>query len=95
MNPALGRGHDNGFTVELTYGHLGSSPFFLSPSPFHRLTGYLRGQVHNIRDQKTATIMENYKCASDRPFHFCLAKRSAKNISIDVALKFLFADTFS
>lgn len=46
-------------------------------------------------DQKTATSMENYKCASERPLHFCLAKRSAKNISVDVTLKFLFADTFS
>lgn len=68
---------------------------FSGPSTFHKQTGFPQGQTQNIRVQETATIIENYKCASGRAFHFCVAKRNAKNISIDDTLKFLFADTFS
>lgn len=67
---------------------------FFWPKHLSRANRLPPRQAQNIGVQKTATIIENYKCASGRPFHFCLAERNAK-ISIDDTLKFLFADTFS
>lgn len=61
--------------------HIWKAALFSSPSTFHRQTGFPHRQVQNTKNWKTTTIMENYECASERPVHFCLAKKHAKKIN--------------